>query len=119
MSSSLVDDELPAELSTPATVKGMLPMLTVWPTGENRPSSSAVVWPSTTTLASVDMSFWVKNEPSAMERPRTESHEVVEPYTLVVQFSLPATRDASWVTWGATALISGQSTLSARATEFW
>ena len=54
-------------------------MLTVSPTGENRPSSSAVVWPSTTTLASALMSLWVKNEPSAMDRPRTASHEVVEP----------------------------------------
>ena len=79
MSSSLVEDELPALLSTPMTVKGMLPRSTVWPTGEKSPSSSAVVWPRTITLASSVISAWVKNEPSAMDRPRTESHAGVEP----------------------------------------
>ena len=117
-SSSLVVVELPAVFRTPMIVKGMLPISTVSPTGENKPSSSAVVWPRTTTLAFSFISCWVKNEPSAIERPRTDSHAGVDPLTLVVQFSLPATKLVSLVTCGATAAMSGQSILLARSTEF-
>src|ERR1700737_3012855 len=57
------------------------------------------------------------NRPSVRERPRTVSQEGSVPTAVVVQLVVPATRLSLIETAGATAAMSGATTLEARAAE--
>ena len=72
VSSRLLDESEPAEVSTPMTVNVMSLIVTVCPTGSSAPNSScAVVGPSTTTVAASCSSAAVMNVPDGSLRART------------------------------------------------
>jgi len=76
------------------TVKGDLPILTLWPIGFVSPKRLvATVWPMTATRFLASRSRAVKNEPFCISRLRTCRYSGVVPVTDDVQFWLLAT---SW-----------------------
>src|SRR5450631_3102612 len=106
----------PLGASTPSTVNGVPPMVTLWPTTSVEPKSSwAVVAPRTTTEDALAWSAAVRNVPADRVRARTDIQEGVVPTTEVVQLLDPATRDCELDVLGATAAMSGATTGEARA----